>query len=191
MKSKIKPSAIKLSTIKQGWLTAARRVVSPNCDPRPDDVEINLLVIHCISLPPDEFGGAWIDALFTNTLNPDKHPYFNEIKGLKVSSHLLIRRTGEIVQYVPFHNKAWHAGKSCYNGIANCNDYSIGIELEGSENLRYEEIQYKMLANTTLALLHTYPTLSPARIVGHCDIAPERKKDPGPFFDWDKYRSAI
>jgi len=178
-------------TIEQGWLSTARRVTSPNFDPRPDDIEINLLVIHCISLPPDEFGGAWIDALFTNTLDPDAHPYFNEIKGLNVSSHLLIRRTGEIIQYVPFQHKAWHAGESAFNGITNCNDFSIGIELEGSETTPYEEIQYKILGETTRGLLTAYPAISPTRIVGHCDIAPGRKKDPGPLFDWKKYRSLI
>ncbi len=178
-------------TIQQGWINTARRVISPNCDMRPGNIEINLLVIHCISLPPDTFGGTWIDALFTNTLDSDFHPYFKELKELKVSSHLLIRRTGEIVQYVPFDKKAWHAGKSTYEGVANCNDYSIGIELEGSENLPYEEIQYKILADTTRALLTNYPGLSSGRIVGHCDIAPQRKKDPGPYFNWEKYRSTI
>jgi len=178
-------------TIKQGWIKSARQVISPNCDLRPDSTVINLLVIHCISLPPDKFDGTWVDAFFTNTLDPAIHPYFDEIKDLQVSAHLLIRRTGEIVQYVPFDKKAWHAGKSSFEGIDNCNDYSIGIELEGSENLPYEEIQYKILTDVTQKLLIDYPTLSPGRIVGHSDIAPGRKKDPGPHFDWNKYRSLL
>ncbi len=177
--------------IKKGWLSTARQVASPNCDDRPEKTDISLLVIHCISLPPDEFGGPWIDAFFSNTLDPDQHPYFGEIRQLKVSSHLLIRRDGECVQYVPFHKRAWHAGDSHYEDISNCNDYSIGIELEGSENLPYEEIQYKILADVTRTILGNYPAMTTDRITGHCDIAPERKIDPGPFFDWKKYRALI
>jgi len=177
--------------IKKGWLSTARHLASPNCDDRPEKTDINLLVIHCISLPPDEFGGPWIDAFFTNALDPDQHPYFREIRQLKVSSHLLIRRNGECVQYVPFHKRAWHAGESAYDNDPNCNDYSIGIELEGSENLPYEEIQYKILADVTRSILDNYPAMTKDRITGHCDIAPERKKDPGPYFDWEKYRTLI
>jgi len=182
---------VKSLTIQQNWIISARHVISPNCDLRPENIDINLLVIHCISLPPDKFDGTWIDALFTNTLDADFHPYFEEIKDMEVSSHLLIRRSGELVQYVPFNKKAWHAGKSSYQGIKNCNDYSIGIELEGSENLPFEEIQYKMLAAVTQLLMTVYPSLSTTRIVGHSDIAPGRKKDPGPHFDWGKYRAAL
>lgn len=165
--------------------------MSPNCDDRPDDTDIDLLVIHCISLPPDEFGGPWINALFTNNLDPDEHPYFRQIEGMKVSSHVLIRRTGEIIQYVPFNKRAWHAGESCFNNKTNCNDFSIGIELEGTENMPYEEIQYKILAETAKLLIYTYPAITIDNITGHCDIAPGRKKDPGPHFDWQRFRSAL
>lgn len=174
-----------------GRLNLCRQVASPNFDDRPQATDISLLVIHSISLPPDEFGGAWIDALFTNTLDPAAHPYFAEIHQLKVSSHLLIRRNGEIVQYVPFNKRAWHAGESEFQGTENCNNFSIGIELEGSENLPFEEIQYKMLAEVTRTIIATYPQINKERITGHCDIAPGRKKDPGPYFDWDKFLSQV
>ena len=177
--------------IKSDWLTTARQVISPNFDERPENTQPDLLVIHCISLPPDEFGGPWIDQLFTNTLDPAAHPYFNEIRDMKVSSHILIRRTGEIIQYVPFIKRAWHAGESCYGDKINCNDFSIGIELEGSENAPYEEIQYKLLAQLTHTILEQYPRITKKRITGHSDIAPDRKQDPGPYFDWPKFRSLI
>ena len=169
-----------------GLLTNARLVASPNFDERPDEKPVSLVVIPGISLPPDEYGGPWIDALFTNTLPADEHPYFSEIKHLRVSSHLLIRRDGEIVQYVPFNKRAWHAGVSCYEGEERCNDFSIGIELEGSDEVPYEDIQYQMLASALKALFEAYPSLSKERIAGHSDIAPERKTDPGPAFDWSK-----
>lgn len=159
---------------------------SPNCDERPDPSDISLLVIHCISLPPGEFGNTSIDHFFCNKLNPDAHPYFSEICQLRVSSHLLIKRGGEIVQYVPFDKRAWHAGKSNYRGREKCNDFSIGIELEGAETVDYTPEQYERLASVIKALLKAYPTLSAERITGHSDIAPGRKTDPGASFDWEK-----
>lgn len=173
------------------WLSTARILPSPNYDDRPNVNDIGLLVIHCISLPPDHFGGDYIDQLFCNCLNADDHPYFQAIHQLKVSSHLLIRRDGEIVQYVPFNRRAWHAGVSIYQGRERCNDFSIGIELEGSINQAYTEDQYRQLALATSELLAHYPTLSRHAIVGHSDIAPGRKDDPGPFFDWPHYFSLI
>ncbi|MCW8919416.1 MAG: 1,6-anhydro-N-acetylmuramyl-L-alanine amidase AmpD [Gammaproteobacteria bacterium] len=174
-------------TISEGWLAGARRVPSPNCDARPPQQAARLLVIHGISLPPGEYGGPWIDALFTNRLDPQAHPYFAEIHQLRVSSHLLIRRTGEVVQYVPFDRRAWHAGASAYQGCACCNDFSIGIELEGTDAEPYEAVQYQRLAECVAALLAAYPELSPERIAGHSDIAPGRKSDPGPHFDWHHF----
>jgi AmpD protein len=168
------------------WLISARRVDSCNCDDRPDVRDISLVVIHCISLPPGEFGGGWIDCLFTNTLEATAHPYFESICGLRVSAHALIRRDGEIVQYVPFHRRAWHAGVSNYRGRERCNDFSIGIELEGTEDIPYTDAQYERLADVVGALLAHYPGLSPDRIIGHSDIAPGRKTDPGPSFDWKR-----
>jgi len=173
--------------IDQHWLTQAVQVFSPNFDDRTDPNDISLIVIHCISLPPAEFGNAHIDQLFRNCLNPNDHPYFESIYQLKVSSHLLIKRTGEIVQYVPFDKRAWHAGQSCYDGRERCNDFSIGIELEGTETIPYTEDQYQQLVDVVKTLLTTYPTLSSKRITGHNDIAPGRKSDPGDSFDWKKF----
>lgn len=170
-----------------GLISPARQVPSPNCDERPEASDIALLVVHGISLPPDEYGGPWIDQLFTNQLDPDAHPYFREIHQLRVSSHLLIRRDGELVQYVPFHKRAWHAGVSSFEGREQCNDFSIGIELEGSDEVPYEAAQYDTLLAVTRVLLDTYPTISPTRIVGHSDIAPGRKTDPGPAFRWSHF----
>ncbi|MGX2042056.1 1,6-anhydro-N-acetylmuramyl-L-alanine amidase AmpD [Methylocaldum sp. MU1018] len=168
------------------WLAGARRVESCNCDDRPDAGDISLVVIHGISLPPGEFGGGWIDGLFTNTLEPTAHPYFESIYGLRVSAHALIRRDGEIVQYVPFHRRAWHAGPSSYRGRERCNDFSIGIELEGSDDIPYTGAQYERLSDVLAVLLDCYSSLSPDRIVGHSDIAPGRKTDPGSSFDWGR-----
>ena len=170
------------------WLDSARRVPSPNCDARPDTGDLSLIVIHCISLPPGEFGSQDIDALFTNTLEPTAHPYFAGINHLRVSAHLLIRRTGEIVQYVPFDRRGYHAGLSSYRGRSRCNDFSIGIELEGTDDGPYEDAQYASLIPALKALLKAYPGLSPERIAGHSDITPERKTDPGPGFDWSRLR---
>ena len=174
-----------------GLLDQARQVNSPNFDDRPADTPVELLVVHNISLPPGQFGGPWIDDLFTNQLDPHAHPYFKDIHNLQVSAHALIRRTGEIVQYVPFHKRAWHAGQSNYCGRERCNDFSIGIELEGCDTQAFEERQYEQLAILIKALILAYPDLSMEHIVGHCDIAPKRKTDPGPHFDWEKLRRPL
>lgn len=171
-----------------GLLDQARQVPSPNADDRPACAAPELIVVHGISLPPGEFGGPWIDALFTNRLAAEVHPYFAEIRHLKVSAHALIRRDGEIVQYVPFHRRAWHAGASSYCGRACCNDFSIGIELEGADDVRYEPVQYPRLVALIHALIDSYPALSIERVVGHADIAPGRKSDPGAAFDWPRLR---
>lgn len=175
--------------IENGVLLDARQQPSPNCDDRPD--EISLLVIHGISLPPGEFGGPWIDALFTNTLNPDQHDYFREISHLKVSSHLLIRRDGEVVQYVPLQKRAWHAGESCFEGRQACNDFAIGIELEGTDEMAYTDAQYRQLAAVIASIQQVYPAITSERIVGHSDIAPGRKTDPGDAFDWARLRQLL
>ncbi|MBS1221904.1 MAG: N-acetylmuramyl-L-alanine amidase, negative regulator of AmpC, AmpD [Proteobacteria bacterium] len=167
-----------------GLLDAARQRPSPNHDERPEGVVVDLIVVHGISLPPGEFGGPWIEALFTNALDPAAHPYFQAIVGLRVSAHLLIRRSGELVQYVPFHRRAWHAGASCFAGRPCCNDFSIGIELEGADQVPYDDRQYARLATVILALHAAYPPLACGWLAGHADIAPGRKTDPGPAFDW-------
>ena len=177
--------------IENGWLSPARHLQSPNCDARPEGMPVDLLVIHGISLPPGEFGGPWIDALFSNSLDPDAHPYFAEIEGLEVSTHLLIRRDGELVQYVSFDERAWHAGKSSFEGRERCNDFAIGIELEGADELPYEQVQYERLAAVTRAIMQAYPQIDAGRLVGHSDIAPGRKTDPGPGFDWALYRRLL
>ncbi len=169
-----------------GWLRGARRCPSPNSDERPAGVAVDLVVIHGISLPPGEFGGPWIDALFTNTLDVEHHPYFREIANLRVSAHLLIRRDGELVQYVPFHCRAWHAGYSSFAGRQGCNDFSIGIELEGADHIPYDDVQYARLGAVIAALRSAYPRITGTRITGHADIAPGRKTDPGPAFDWGR-----
>lgn len=177
--------------VASGLLQQARQLASPNCDERPDESDLSLIVIHGISLPPGEYGGPWIDALFTNTLDAEAHPYFAEIHQLRVSSHLLVRRDGEVVQYVPFHRRAWHAGASSYEGRERCNDYSVGIELEGTDDSPYETIQYRRLAEIIIALEQAYPGLSRQRLTGHSDIAPGRKNDPGPAFDWQCLRDLM
>ena len=166
----------------------ARQVPSPNCDERPEGCEISLLVVHGMSLPPGQYGGPEIDRFFTNTLDAAAHPYFAQISDLRVSSHLLIRRDGEIVQYVPFRKRAWHAGDSCYRGRMACNDFSIGIELEGQDDEPYTDVQYEVLAGVVKALIEAFPGLSANTLVGHCDISPQRKTDPGPAFDWQRLR---
>lgn len=157
---------------------------SPNCDARPVPGDISLLVVHAISLPPGRFGGGWIDRLFLNTLDPAAHPYFATIQSLKVSAHLCLFRDGSARQYVPFDRRAWHAGESRFDGRSRCNDFSIGIELEGCDERPFEPRQYRRLAEIARALMRAYPAITPARIVGHSDIAPGRKTDPGPHFDW-------
>ncbi|HEY8509655.1 MAG TPA: 1,6-anhydro-N-acetylmuramyl-L-alanine amidase AmpD [Steroidobacteraceae bacterium] len=174
-----------------GLLARVRQVLSPHYDARPAGAVPGLIVVHGISLPPREFGGPWIDRLFTGNLPPDVHPYFREIAGLRVSAHALIRRDGEIVQYVPFNERAWHAGPSEYCGRAACNDFSIGIELEGADDIPYEDAQYESLIALVRALLAAYPALAADRIAGHSDIAPGRKTDPGPAFDWERLRRAL
>ncbi|MGC3979786.1 MAG: 1,6-anhydro-N-acetylmuramyl-L-alanine amidase AmpD [Steroidobacteraceae bacterium] len=175
----------------RGLLLQARQVASPNQDARPADMAADLLIVHGISLPPGEYGGAWIDRLFTNTLDWNAHPYFKQIEGMKVSSHLLIRRDGEAVQYVPFQQRAWHAGVSSYQGRERCNDFSIGIELEGTDDSPYEAEQYRTLARVILALCAAYPSLSLQHLVGHSDVAPGRKTDPGDSFDWSRLRAML
>jgi AmpD protein len=178
-------------SIADHWLEGALRVPSPNCSERPDPADISLLVIHNISLPPGKFGGPYIDALFCNRLDPAADPYFAGICHLQVSAHLLIRRDGSVVQYVPFDRKAWHAGRSLFEGRAECNEYSIGIELEGTDDQPFTPAQYETLGGVTAVLLQVYPRLTPQRITGHSDIAPGRKTDPGPCFDWQAYRAAL
>lgn len=167
-----------------GILGSARQCSSPNQDARPDGAAIELIVLHGISLPPGEFGGDAIERLFCGQLDWDSHPYYQQIRGLEVSSHVLIRRSGEVLQFVPFRARAWHAGASCFRGQARCNDRSIGIELEGADDIPYDDRQYAALAPLLAALLHSYPGLSARRIAAHSDIAPGRKTDPGPAFDW-------
>ena len=174
-----------------GWMHGVERIESPNANERPPGAEPELIVVHGISLPPGEFGGPWIDLLFCNRLPADAHPYFAQIAHLEVSAHLLIRRTGAVTQYVPFHRRAWHAGESSYRGRSGCNDFSIGIELEGSDTVRYEDVQYSVLAAVIQALCEAYPTLSPRHVVGHSDIAPGRKTDPGPAFDWPRLHALM
>lgn len=169
----------------------ARQLHSPNCDERPDEKDISLIIMHGISLPPGQYGGPHIDQLFTNTLNPDEHPYFAEIQALRVSSHLLIDRQGQVTQYVPFHKRAWHAGKSMYEGRENCNDFSIGIELEGCDDEKYADCQYQIATTVVKLLLENFPGINRQAIVGHCDVAPGRKTDPGEAFDWDYFRALL
>jgi AmpD protein len=170
-----------------GWLATARRVPSPNCDERPPDEVIRLIVIHAISLPPGEFGGPQVIELFTNRLDPEAHPFFREIQGLRVSAHFLIRRGGELIQFVPCSKRAWHAGVSNWSGQDNCNDFSIGIELEGCDQLAFEDAQYIALQRLLTELRGRH---SIQAVVGHSDIAPGRKTDPGPCFDWRRVRDA-
>jgi AmpD protein len=174
-----------------GLLAGVRQVLSPHFDGRPKDVAPELVVVHGISLPAGEFGGPWIDHLFTGSLPAEAHPSFRETATLRVSAHALIRRDGSITQYVPFGMRAWHAGQSQYQGRSGCNDFSIGIELEGTDTIPYTEAQYESLAALVDALLSTYHTLSAERIAGHSDIAPGRKTDPGPVFEWARFRHLL
>lgn len=169
--------------IKAGWLQGIRQVPTCRYGSRPQPLEISLIVIHGISLPSGSFGGPYIDALFTHTLDPKAHPYFAGIADLEVSTHLLIRRDGSITQYVSFLDRAWHAGRSAYKGQAECNDYSVGIELEGTDTEAYTKAQYQSLKAVIAALRAEYPDIG-SRIAGHCEVAPLRKTDPGPAFDW-------
>ena len=176
--------------IENGWLVPCRHLPSPHHNARPE-AEVSLLVIHGISLPPGEFGGHWIDDLFLGHLDATAHPYFASIAGLQVSAHCLIRRDGELVQFVSFEERAWHAGVSEFAGRKACNDFSIGIELEGTDSSGYTKEQYQQLATLTRLLMEHYPAITTERIVGHSDIAPGRKSDPGLSFDWSCYRALL
>jgi AmpD protein len=182
------PSAVprrRLSIDARGYAGPARQIRSPNCDARPGGAEVNLLVVHGISLPPGEFGGSGIVRLFTNRLDATAHPCYASLASVRVSAHFLIRRHGELLQFVSCNDRAWHAGVSSWQGRAHCNDFSIGVELEGTDDIPYEAAQYTMLARLVRALRRTYPI---AGVVGHSDIAPARKTDPGPAFDWTRLR---
>ena len=174
-----------------GLIAGVRQVLSPHLDSRPRGTVPELLIVHGISLPPGEFEGPWIDRLFTGTLPADAHPSFRERAGLRVSAHALIRRDGQITQYVPFGMRAWHAGESQYRGRSGCNDFSIGVELEGTDDTPYTDVQYTQLAALTAALLGAYGSLSEEHIVGHSDVAPGRKTDPGAVFDWPRLRALL
>jgi AmpD protein len=173
------------------WLERVRRRPSPNAEPRPDPADVSLLVIHNISLPPGEFGTGCVEALFTNTLDTGADARLADLEGVRVSAHVLIERRGRVTQFVPFDHAAWHAGVSCCRGRRRCNDFSIGIELEGTDTGRYTRSQYRRLLDVTRALLAAYPRLSPELIVGHQEIAPGRKTDPGASFDWPAYLGAL
>ena len=178
-------------SIESHRLAQATFIESPNQSERPAEALISLMVIHNISLPPGEFGGDSILRLFCNTLDCSTHPYFHALEGLRVSAHLLIRRNGDVIQFVPFNRKAWHAGKSSFEDREDCNDFSIGVELEGTDRDPFSDRQYMALTDITLDLLATYSSLTAARIVGHSDIAPGRKSDPGPCFDWERYKRSL
>jgi AmpD protein len=173
---------------KNGWISGMRQIVTPHCDSRPAGSAVELLVIHNISLPPGEFGGPAIAGLFTGTLDTEAHPYYVQLRGMRVSAHFLIRRQGEIIQFVPCQKRAWHAGVSSWQGRSACNDFSLGIELEGSDFVPFEAAQYQSLIRLTRRLRRVYPLRA---IVGHADVAPGRKTDPGPHFDWPRYLAAI
>lgn len=177
--------------IQDHCLTSARQFQSPHADLRPEQTDINLLVVHGISLPAGEFGGPYIHDLFMGQLDCQAHPDFAVLEGLRVSAHLVIRRDGEVIQYVPFNQRAWHAGRSWYCGRPRCNDFAIGIELEGTDDTSYTDQQYQQLADIATLLVEHYPLLRRQRIVGHQHIAPGRKTDPGPAFDWDKFQSLL
>ena len=173
------------------WFDGVRRVASPNFDTRLPGGGIDLIIVHGISLPPGEFGGPHIERLFCNRLDPDAHECFRAIADLRVSAHLLIRRDGSLVQFVALSDRAWHAGESCFEGRIRCNDFSIGIELEGTDCTPYETAQYECLGEACRALMDRWPSITVDRIVGHCDVAPHRKTDPGPSFDWPRLRHAL
>ena len=174
-----------------GWVSDARRALSPNHDQRPPDTEIDVLVIHAISLPPSQFGDDFITQFFTNCLDCNIHPYFKEIEELRVSSHFLIDRTGALTQFVSTCDRAWHAGLSRFQGREQVNDFSIGVELEGCDELPFEDAQYESLAQLTSILMNSYPKIAKSNIVGHSDISPGRKTDPGPYFNWDRFRALL
>ncbi|MFT7186588.1 MAG: AmpD protein [Pseudohongiellaceae bacterium] len=174
-----------------GWLNGVKQMPSPNYNARPEASKVNLLVIHNISLPPGQFGSPYIEQFFQNKLSWDEHSYFKTIEGLEVSAHFLIKQKGELVQFVSCHDRAWHAGASSFCGKDNCNDYSIGIELEGTDTAPYTDAQYLALVTLTKQLQLAFPEISASRIKGHLDIAPGRKTDPGESFDWPRYLNAL
>lgn len=178
-------------SIQAGRVEQARQVASPNQNARPDPSDISLLVIHNVSLPPGQFGGNDVEALFTNTLDTSTRPEYEDLEGLTVSAHLFVRRDGECIQFVSLDRRAWHAGVSRFEGREGCNDFSIGIELEGTDATDFTDVQYSVLVDLTQAISATYPLITPSRIVGHSDIAPGRKTDPGPHFDWQRFRSGL
>jgi AmpD protein len=188
--SALPATALKVET-GTGLLIGVRQVLSPHCDARPPGILPELIIVHGISLPPNEFGGPWIDRLFTGTLPSDAHPYFRQIEGLRASAHVVIRRDGLLTQYVPFGERAWHAGVSQYRTRSGCNDFSVGVELEGTDDIAYTDAQYAQLVELIAALIEAYPSLSPEHLVGHSDVAPGRKSDPGPYFEWPRLRARL
>ena len=177
--------------IKNHILEDIKFLSSPNYNERSSENNISLIVLHSISLPPTVFGNNYVEDFFTNNLPKTKHDYLNNIRKLKVSSHIYIKRTGEILQFVPFDKRSWHAGESSFENLADCNDYSIGIELEGCDDIAFEDIQYFKLAEVINCLIRNYKSLTSERIVSHSDIAPNRKTDPGPLFDWKRLKTMI
>ncbi|MCB1728637.1 MAG: 1,6-anhydro-N-acetylmuramyl-L-alanine amidase AmpD [Gammaproteobacteria bacterium] len=171
-----------------GWAIGVHRIESPNQDERPDDCAVDLVVVHAISLPPDQFGGAGVMQLFCNALDPDEHPYYAEIAHLRVSAHFLVRRDGELLQFVPTTRRAWQAGQSCWRGRSRCNDFSVGIELEGCDSQGFEEAQYRVLSALLAGLVRRHPIVS---VQGHSEIAPGRKTDPGPMFEWQRLETVL
>lgn len=180
----------KFAQVQDGRLADATQIASPNFNARPADTDIQLIVIHNISLPPSQFGGGYIQQFFQNKLDWSIHPYFQTIEGMQVSAHLLILRTGEVIQFVNFNDRSWHAGRSSYLAQKECNDYSIGIELEGSDDLPFEVEQYQALVDVVATLRQAYPKIQ-NHIAGHSDIAPKRKTDPGRYFDWQLFRQRL
>ncbi len=194
MTAGLSPSTPPLMPVRDGWLTTARQVPSPNFNHRPDGSSVRLIVLHNISLPPahveQDFGGGYVEAFFQNRLDHSQHPYFDLIRDMKVSAHLLILRTGEVLQFVSFDERAWHAGRSSYLGVPECNDYSIGIELEGTDDLPFTDAQYAVLTPVLRAIQQAYPHTC-NHLAGHSDIAPGRKTDPGRHLDWVRVRAAL
>jgi len=188
MMTKIEALAVRLPT---GLLEGANYLPSPHCDERPKNMPIDMVVVHGISLPPGQFGSNLVEQFFCGKLDVAAHPKLADIAHLKVSAHLVIKRTGAILQFVPFHKRAWHAGESSFQGRERCNDFSIGIELEGTDDIPYEDVQYKQLGSTILALMQAYPLINKDRVVGHADIAPGRKTDPGKVFNWDYLKGML
>lgn len=178
-------------SIHNGWLEGARRAHCQHFDARPAVHDISLLVIHNICLPPAQFEDDHVEQFFAGKLDVNAHPFFTDIADLRVSSHLYIRRSGEVVQFVSFLDRAWHAGVSSFQGRTRCNDFSIGIELQGTDNIPYTQVQYSVLLEVTSQLRVAFPAIGLGRIVGHCDIAPFRKTDPGPAFEWGQFRQQL